>query len=263
MIFIRQIFCFLSLVLVACLVHSGHAHKQETIDIEAEALQTSLSIYDQNKLAVHATLEEGDQVASTKPHDMNVVRKIQNLPVDSLDDKVVSRQPPGLTGFRCTQSSQCVGARLCLDVGGSNVQLCRGGNDCICLPADADDLRCSCADIRCLPGDVCSNVDGTTACLVDPNPFPVIRCGGGRTGERCRTNSQCRGPRVCRTVVNGNLLPCGPSSSRCACFPTSSSNLLCSCANRRCLAGDVCSVLASGATACISTRLGFPRIRCA
>lgn len=153
---------------------------------------------------------------------------------------------------------------------------CAGHTDCVCLGSRV----CVCND-QCTDNEVCAGAPGRSYCfspdLIEslswsttlPCVGPVIspEVGGrprpptttappikipGLTGEKCRSDTNCRTPRTCiigggDTCLAGDALcdrdsvPCKPSDSSCYCYDSVS----CNCSND-CKDTEICTATTRG-----------------
>lgn len=176
----------------------------------------------------------------------------------------------GLSGERCTNSSDCADGRSCVNVGAAT---CRTGDSCLCAPSDGFE-PCSLSDDCSTIGEVCVQISGSTVCLseetasaadrpvvgggssADPVETPVSEdadpgssSSDGTTGAPCTSPSECLDGRTC---VDASMSTC-PVDGKCICLPSGgpepcSSNDDCS------TGGEICAQVLEG-NACLSEKV--------
>lgn len=160
----------------------------------------------------------------------------------------------------CTTSEDCIGSRSCTFVSDDgDLSLCSGQSDCICLANDIDEILCSCDDLSCLTGDICTTLtSGTNVCASLTLDLARIDCPDGGSSstefslETCSTSDECVGARFCAFVSEDGDVSLCSGQSDCICLPNDPDSLFCSCEERGCLSGDICTTLDSGTSLCAS-----------
>lgn len=154
----------------------------------------------------------------------------------------------------CLSNLTFAGTCVCISFD-EGIRLCSlaARNPCTCLCTNPDDVKCSCANPICLPGDSCSDFNDVIASLGLPSSqwfcdASVNTGKNGLTGTQYKTNDHywaddhCSGVHACLANEDfeaANVMLCSDAHIFCLCVPTVS-DVSCDCDNQKCTYGEVC-----------------------